>query len=148
MKFKLIFLVIAFLATLQVSGQDSPDEIVEKFFTKYKEDGSDEALDYLYDLNDWVSKDSDDIIALKLQMRNLTEDYVGKYYGYEHILDKHLSDCYELKSFVIKYGRQPLRFVFQFYKPNDIWIFHGFSYDANLTEEIKESARLHNNRLH
>lgn len=148
MKQKITILILTFFSISSVLAQDSPDEIVEAFFNKYKNEGSTVAINYLYDLNDWVSKSSDDVIALKNQMNNLTEDYVGKYYGYEHILDKHLSDCYELKSFVVKYERQPLRFTFQFYKPNDKWMFHGFSFDTNLTEEIKESARLHNNRLH
>ena len=147
MNLKFNILILAFF-TISVSfAQDSPEDMVQNFFDKYKSEGSTPALDYLYDLNDWVGNSSDDVIALKNQMKNLTEDYVGKFYGYEHLLDKNLNDCYVLKSYIVKYGRQPLRFTFQFYKPNDKWIFHGFSYDANLTEEVKESAKLYHYRL-
>ncbi|MFD2823730.1 hypothetical protein ACFS5M_08620 [Lacinutrix iliipiscaria] len=143
-----IVLILIVISSSSFYAQSSPEEMVEKFFEKYKTEGSTTALNYLYSKNDWVSQSSDDVILLKNQMEALKEDYVGKYYGYELILEKNLSDSYVLKSYLVKYGRQPLRFTFQFYKPNDVWVFHGFSYDANLIEEVKEAAKLYNFRLH
>ncbi|WP_460219063.1 hypothetical protein [Psychroserpens sp. MEBiC05023] len=143
----LIIIFLFIISSNDVVAQSSPDEIVETFFEKYKTGGSTDALNYIYSKNDWVNPSSDDVLLLKNQMETLTEDYVGKYYGYELILEKKLSDSYVLKSYLVKYGRQPLRFNFQFYKPNKEWIFHGFSFDANLTEEIKEAAKLYNFRL-
>ena len=140
-----IFIVLVFSNSL--IAQSSPEEIVEEFFEIYKDKGSTSALNFIYSKNDWISQSSDDVILLKNQMESLTEDYVGKYYGQELILEKKISDSYILKSYLVKYGRQPLRFTFQFYKPNDKWLFHGFSFDANLTEEVKEAARLNNYRL-
>ena len=128
-------------------AQEVTDDMVEIFFEKFKNEGSTVALDYVYSTNKWVSQSSDDVISLKNQMNNLTEDFVGKYYGYELILEKRLSDSYILKSYLVKYGRQPLRFTFQFYKPDKEWRFHGFSFDGSLTEEIKEAAKLYNYRL-
>jgi hypothetical protein len=147
MNLKTTFLCLSLVAASFSFSQESPEEMVEVFFSKYKDDGPTDALNYLYSKNDWVNENSDDVIILKNQMATLTEDYVGKYYGYELILEKKLSDSYILKSVLVKYDRQPLRFTFQFYKPNDKWIFHGFSFDANLTEEVKEAAKLHNYRL-
>lgn len=147
MKIKSIFLTLALISAMQSFSQGSTDEMVEIFFTKYKNDGSTSALNYVYSKNEWISQSSDDVINLKNQMNSLTEDFVGKYYGYELILEKRLSDSYVLKSYLVKYGRQPLRFTFQFYKPDKEWIFHGFSYDANITDEIKEAAKLYNFRL-
>ncbi|MFP4845976.1 hypothetical protein [Winogradskyella sp. PE311] len=147
MRLRFIGIVFSALAFNFSYSQDSPEEMVKTFFSKYKELGSTEALNYVYSKNEWVNNKSDDVVALKRQMAGLTEDYVGKYYGYELILEKKLSDSYVLKSFLVKYGRQPLRFTIQFYKPNKEWVFHGFSYDANLTEEIKEAAKLYNYRL-
>ncbi len=140
-----ILLLILFSNNLQ--AQSTPEEMVETFFVKYKVRGTSEAINYIYSKNDWINSSSDDVILLKNQMESLTEDYIGKYYGYELILEKKLSDSYVLKSYLVKFGRQPLRFNFQFYKPNKEWIFYGFSFDANLTEEIKEAAKLYNFRL-
>jgi hypothetical protein len=147
MNLKTIFLCLSLITVSFSYAQESPDEMVEIFFSKYKDAGSTDALNYLYSKNDWVSESSDDVVNLKNQMSTLTEDYVGKYYGYESILEKKLSDSYILKSILVKYGRQPLRFTFQFYKPDDTWVFHGFSFDANLTDEVKEAAKLYNYRL-
>lgn len=146
MKIKLLIIAICFGCTTMVA-QEVTDDMVEIFFEKFKNEGSTVALDYVYSTNKWVSQSSDDVISLKNQMNNLTEDFVGKYYGYELILEKRLSDSYLLKSYLVKYGRQPLRFTFQFYKPDKEWRFHGFSFDGNLTEEIKEAAKLYNYRL-
>ena len=127
--------------------QESPEEIIITFFEKYKDSNSTTALDYLYGKNKWVNKVSDDILNIKKQVASLTEDYVGKYYGYEEILEKKLSDSFILKSYLVKYERQPLRFTFQFYKPDKEWIVFSFGFDANLDDEIEEAAKLYRYRL-
>lgn len=147
----LLFCLVAFSSTpethKQTSSSETPEEMMEIFFKKYKNEGATAALNDIYKKNEWVNPASEDVQNLIRQMSGLTEDYVGKFYGYEMILEKKLSDSFILKSVLVKYGRQPLRFTFQFYKPNDKWVFYGFSYDANLTDEIKEAAKLYNFRL-
>lgn len=142
-----IFLITVILFSNLSFSQESPDEMVTSFFEKFKNNGSADALNFLYDYNQWISKSSDDVILLKNQMASLTEEYIGNYFGYEKIVEKKLSDSFILKSYLVKYARQPLRFTFKFYKPNDTWIFYGFSYDANLSEEIEEAAKLYRFRL-
>lgn len=147
MNLKFAFLIVNLIVFSFSFSQESPEEMVDIFFEKYKNEGSTSAMNNIYEKNQWISQTSDDVVNLKKQMEELTEDFIGKYYGYELILEKKLSDSYVLKSFLVKYGRQPLRFTFQFYKPDDQWVFYGFSYDANLTEEVKEAAKLYNYRL-
>lgn len=53
----------------------------------------------------------------------MTLDYIGKYYGYEIITTKKFSESFELHSYLVKSDRQPIRFIFKFYKPNDKWVF-------------------------
>ena len=48
-----------------------------------------------------------------------------------------------LKSYLVKYDRQPIRFTFQFYKPNKEWRIHSFKYDGNIDDEIEEAAKLY-----
>jgi hypothetical protein len=146
MKNLIVLFLITFL-THNLYAQASPDEMVEKFFETYKKEGPSSAVNYIYGKNKWINLSSDDVIGLKNQIKSLTEDYVGKYYGHELLVEKKITDRFILKSYLVRYGRQPFRFIFQFYKPNDEWVFQGFSFDINLIEEVKEAAKLSNFRL-
>lgn len=124
-------------------GQNTPEEIVSKFFTEYKNDGSSKALDNLYANNQWMNRATDAIANLKQQLKTLNEDYVGKYYGYELIVEKRLSNSFILMSYLVKFDRQPIRFTFQFYKPDNEWRTHSFKYDGSIDDEIEESAKVY-----
>lgn len=124
-------------------AQSTPKDIVSKFFTEYKTDGASKALDNLYSNNEWMIRATDAITNLKQQLLTLNEDYVGKYYGYELIVEKRLSDSFILMSYLVKYDRQPIRFTFQFYKPDNEWRTHSFKYDGSLDDEIEESAKVY-----
>jgi len=137
------FLLITFIAF----AQNSPQETVEQFFVEFENKGGSVALDNLYKPNKWISRNTDAITQLKSQIEGLNEDYVGKYYGYELILEKTLTDSYILMSYLVKYDRQPIRFTFQFYKPNKEWVIYSFKFDGAITEEIEETAKLYNFRL-
>ncbi|WP_396633236.1 hypothetical protein [Maribacter sp. R86514] len=135
----IILLSISFISI----GQNTPEEIVSNFFTEYQNDGESKALDNLYSNNKWMNRATDAITKLKQQLGTLNEDYVGKYYGYELIVEKRLSDSFILMSYLVKYDRQPIRFTFQFYKPDNEWRTHSFKYDGNIDEEIEESAKVY-----
>lgn len=145
---KKIIIVIPFLLLTFVSlAQKSPKEIVDQFFEEFSTKGSSEALDNLYKPNKWITRNTDAITQLKSQIDGLNEDYVGKYHGYEFILEKRLADSYILMSYLVKYDRQPIRFTFQFYKPNKEWVIQSFIFDGDMDEEVKEAAKLYNFRL-
>ncbi|MGB1308027.1 MAG: hypothetical protein ACPG6B_03895 [Oceanihabitans sp.] len=124
-------------------AQNKPEEIVAKFFTEYQNEGASKALDNLYSNNKWMNRKTDAITKLKQQFGTLNEDYVGKYYGYELIVEKKLSNSYILLSYLVKFERQPIRFTFQFYKPDNEWLTQSFKYDGNIDEEIEESAKVY-----
>lgn len=144
---KLFVITLIFSINLFGYSQNSPEEIVERFFMEFESKGSSVALDNLYKPNKWITRNADAIVQLKSQMEGLNEDYVGKYYGYETILEKKLADSFILISYLVKYDRQPIRFTFQFYKPNKEWIIHSFKYDGDIGAEIEETAKLYNFRL-
>ncbi|WP_211217400.1 hypothetical protein [Neolewinella persica] len=126
-----------------VSAQSSPNELSEQFFKTYVEKGSSEALDELYSTNSWINKSQDAVLKLKNQIEGLNEDYVGKYYGYELITEKKISDSYVLRSYLVKFDRQPIRYTFQFYKPNATWKIYSFQYDGNISSELEEAAKVY-----
>lgn len=113
------------------------------FFITYQKDGASKALDNLYSNNKWMSRATDAVANLKQQLGTLNEDYVGKYYGYELIVEKQLSDSFVFMSYLVKFDRQPIRFTFQFYKPDNKWRTHSIKYDGNVETEIEESAKVY-----
>jgi len=138
-----ILIVALFLFNITGNAQSTPTEIADTFFKDYVKSGSSIALDNLYSTNKWMTRSADAIVNLKSQMEGLNDDYVGKYYGYELIVEKRLTESFVLLSYLVKYDRQPLRFTFQFYKPNDAWMIFSFQYDGNMDEEIEEAAKLY-----
>lgn len=144
---KIIFIICLTLTCFATNAQSEIDDIIDTFFKNYEEKGSTYALDNLYGVNKWIDLNGSVMMNLKEKMETLTEDFVGKYYGYELIVEKRLADSFVLRSYLVKYGRQPLRFTFQFYKPNKEWILQNFKYDGALDEEIEEAAKLYHFRL-
>jgi hypothetical protein len=142
-------IALIFLITISIHSysQSSPDEIVETFFKAYQEQGSTEALNELYKSNKWIDINGAAMMNLKEKMETLTIDFVGEFNGYELIVEKKLADSFILRSYLVKFERQPIRFTFQFYRPDKTWKIQNFSYDGDIDEEIAEAAKLYYFRL-
>jgi hypothetical protein len=138
-----VLILPLFLLTLNAFAQKTPNDLVTKFFSDYEENGVSTALDNLYKTNKWLIRSTDAIVKLKTQMEGLNEDFVGKYYGYELIVEKKLTDSFLLQSYLVKFDRQPIRYTFEFYKPKDQWMIFGLQYDGNLDDEIEQAAKLY-----
>ena len=119
------------------------DAIPETFFNKLKSGQPDAAIDYLYNTNAWVSKNSDQVVNLKSQLKGL-EGLVGKYLFHELIVEEKVGSHYAHLIYLVGYERQPLRFEIKVYKAGDGWRFQGVSFDAELTDQVE---RLANQRL-
>jgi len=144
---KYIFQAVLFLfvSHVNVMSQDTPIILIEKFFDDYEKIDISTALENLYKTNDWVGKSNDMIIQLKAKMKLEleNEEFIGKMHGYETIAIKSVNSNLKLFSYLVKYDRQPIRFTFQFYRPNDKWMIYSFKYDTDLTDELEESARVY-----
>ena len=137
---------LLFVLFISVSGtlfaQFSPKDLIDNFFVTYEKDAG-KAVKELYATNKWTERVKDDIDKIIGTVNGFTESYMGKYYGYEKITTKKFSESFVLYSYLIKYDRQPLRFIFKFYKPNDKWVLLSYSLDDNLGSEIQEAAKLY-----
>lgn len=140
MKKLLILLLISTSAT--VFAQTSPQDLIDKFFTTYEKDAG-KAVKELYETNKWTERAKDDIDKIIGTVNSFTENYMGKYYGYEIITKKKFAESFELYSYLVKYDRQPIRFIFKFYKPNDKWVLFSYALDDRLDDEIQETAKLY-----
>ncbi|GAA4292956.1 hypothetical protein [Aestuariibaculum suncheonense] len=146
MKTYLTALLIAICITTSFA-QNTPQEITDTFFKTFKNEGASKAIDELYKSNSWITRNADAISNLKSQLEGLNKDYVGEYYGNEKINSKSLGSSFVHLSYMAKYDRQPLRFIFQYYKPKDTWMIYSFSFDAKISEELAESAKIYYQNL-
>lgn len=134
MKKLLVFLCFVFITTLQY-GQKNYEELSTEFFTKY-EYNTDMAFDYIFGTNKWMEGDVAGTATVKQQINNISTQ-LGEYIGYEKISEKYLGKDMVYVVYIVKYERQPLRFLFQYYKPKDTWMLFSVKYDENLQEELK-----------
>jgi hypothetical protein len=141
MKFRHLILAGLMLSLIitETSAQTTPTEITDKFFSIYSKDPI-KAVEYAFATNKWVDKKQDAIVGVKNKIKNLTE-LVGDYYGYELLTVKTAGPSVKIMTFVVKYDREPLRFIFLMYKAKDTWRVNNFSFDEELGDELTESAK-------
>ena len=147
MKIRIIFLLLTVMLGFNVEAQTKPEEFVKTFFENFENEGASVALNKLYSTNDWIKRNEDAITNLKSQLEGLNKDFVGEYYGYELLVEKKSSESYVLLSYLVKYDRQPVRFIFKFYKPNKDWKIYGFKFDGDIGAEVEEAAKLYYHSL-
>ena len=139
---KLLFLSIIGLCSLNMYSQSSPEELINNFFKEYAKTPA-QAVENIYATNPWNARIRDGIETMKNEVNKYTIDYVGKYYGYELITKKQLSESFILCAYMVKYDRQPMRFTFKLYKPNDKWSLYSFQIDSDLDDELEQAAKLY-----
>lgn len=132
-----LFILSTSLARAQ---EQTPAEISKKFFELYNTRPMD-AIDYIFN---GVKKDrqiNDDITAIKKNLK-VTIDLDGTYYGNELITEKNVGTNLKLMSYLLKYEKQPVRFIFIYYKPNDQWKVYTFQFNTNLDDELTNAASM------
>ena len=133
---KINFIIISMiLISSSVYGQSTSKDLANKFFTTYKDDRA-KAVRDLYNTNKWTETAKADIEKVVTTVNGFTKEYMGDYNGFELITIKKISASYELHSYLVKYGRQPLRYIFKFYKPKGKWILYSFSLDGDVDKDI------------
>lgn len=136
----ILLFIFSALFFANVFGQEKPQEedLTTQFFKTYKVDPI-KAYSDLFSDTKYISKS--DLETTKIKMKDYLAD-LGDFLGFELITTKKAGESYVLKSFLIKYDRQPIRFTFILYKPVDKWKIQNFSYDSNFSEELDNAAKL------
>ena len=120
----------------------TPEEYSKKFFEIYSTKPAD-ALDYIFSLQQMTRDLKNDISEIKKNLKN-TIGAIGGYDGYELIAEKQINSSMKLLSYMVKYDRQPIRFIFIFYKPKDVWNVYTFQYNTDLDDQLTDAARQDN----
>lgn len=137
---KKVILIGLLFCSFSALSQNDPQKMNDEFFTRYKTKGANEAIDYIFSTNKWMSESKDQIENVKFKL-NGTIKSIGDYHGFNLIAKRTIGDHLSFYTFLVRYERQPLRFNFLFYKANDQWAIYTFSFDDNLDEELKEAGR-------
>lgn len=130
-------LILVCTATVQAQEQTLAD-ISKKFFELYATKPMD-AIDQIFADVKKNKQINDDITAIKKNLK-VTIDQDGAYNGYELITEKGVGNNLKLLSYMVKYDKQPVRFIFIYYKPKDTWKIYTFQFNTNMDEELTSAA--------
>ena len=133
-------LAILFAAAPAARAEEDYHQKVETFFASIKAGKVEEAVDIIYADNPWISKDADAVQNLKTQLKGL-DQMVGKYNGHEKVIEKVVAGRFAYLCYFVAYDRQPLSFIFEFYRPKDRWMTFSFSFNTDIDEEIESQAK-------
>ncbi len=133
---KAILLFSLFLLTAISYGQNTTDEIMSKFVKLY-EQNTDAAFGYIFGTNKWMGENKDGTEKVKFQLREYA-NLMGEYIEFEKLTEKSLGESLKVSVYLVKYERQPLRFIFKYYKVKDNWMLYNLKFDENIDDELEE----------
>jgi len=105
--------------------------VIEKFFSFYKDDGPEKAIDYIFSTNPYLDPSSEQVTAIKLKLATAVA-VIGDYYGYDAVVVKELGPAMTVGTYMIRYKRQPLFFTFILYKPDKLWQIQTLRFDDKI----------------
>lgn len=133
-KFILLLSLILVINTSQ--GQQTPESMTVEFFKKYEND-TNAAFDYIFGTNKWMGENKDGTEKVKFQVREYA-NLMGQYIGFEKLTEKSLGGSLKVAIYLVRYDRQPLRFIFKYYKAKDTWMLFNFKFDDKIDDELDE----------
>ncbi|MFH2142070.1 MAG: hypothetical protein ABIJ97_06595 [Bacteroidota bacterium] len=132
---KIISIIILLFSLSFVYSQSSPEELTSKFFELYQKEGASKAVEYVFSTNKYMDKNSDILVQIQSRLNQLV-NLVGNYNGYELVQSKYIGESYLQQSFMLKYDRQPIKFIFLLYKPKDVWQIQNLRFDDKFDDEF------------
>lgn len=136
---KNVVVALALLLCSSVAAAETYGGIPDKFFAYIAQGKTNEAIDFLYNTNQWVAKNSDQVMNLKGELSKL-HGLVGNYTYHELIAEAKAGSRYADLIYLVGYERQPIRFEIKVYKPGNHWRFQGVSFDTRVTDDIEKLA--------
>jgi hypothetical protein len=137
---KLGFVIVLSLFSITSIAQTTNEDITTSFFKEFAKDPLN-AYTHVLEQNKWIADKKSTIETNKIKLKDLL-DQLGDYDGYELITEKKAGESYILKSFLIKYERQPIRFTFILYKPKQSWELQNFNFDTDIDTELSDAAKV------
>ena len=128
---KYVLIIAILISGWQLKAQQTPESLLKQFFKTYKTQ-REKAVKDLYATNPWTNNIQADVDKLINVVKGLTPDFVGQYYGYDLLNKKEINENLIKYTYIIYYDRQPLKFVFTFYRVNQKWKLFKFMLNDQL----------------
>lgn len=129
------------MAQSPVQDKSDGQELIDNFFTYYKQRGPEIALKYAFSTNKWINNASgDETLNISMRLIKLVST-MGDYIGYEEIRSSRVGSRLRFVTFFVYYERDPLRFIIELYKTNSGWEITHVDFDTKFEEEIEESMK-------
>jgi ABC-type transporter MlaC component len=122
------------------ADDNNPLKMIEKFFALLDSAGNDAAVDYIFSSNENFTNEEVDIANIRAVLNKYSK-LLGEYHDYEILESKKVGKYYITISTLARFDRQPMRFLFSFYKVKGVWKTFKFSFDDNIFNEINESIK-------
>jgi len=136
-KISITFCALAICFALQ--AQTSKKDILKVFFQTYKTN-PEKAIDFLYSTNKWIDLESNIVKEIKSNLRS-NIPRMGAYLDHRQLGTGVLGKSLDIRVYLVRYERKPLRFTFHFYKSKDQWIVYRFNFDDFLFEDLEENMK-------
>jgi len=133
---KILLLITITFISFTSNGQITTEKLTSQFFEKYKTD-TDEAFDFIFATNKYMGENRVGTEKVKLQLREYA-NMMGEYLGFEKLTEKSLGESLKVSVYLVKYDRQPLRFIFKYYKGKENWMLYNLKFDENIDDELDE----------
>ncbi|HPB02146.1 MAG TPA: hypothetical protein PLZ67_04260 [Bacteroidales bacterium] len=129
---KLFFALLLFIPALYINAQETTYQaVIDNFFSIYKNDGREKAIDYIFSTNPFLEPNSEQVTAIKLKLATAVA-VIGDYYGFDPVSVKELGPAMTIGTYMVRYKRQPLFFTFILYKPDKIWQIQTLRFDDKI----------------
>lgn len=132
-----ILLVLACSGSARSFSQNSPELIVEKFFSQLQMGNSGDAVKSL-PVSSIIAGDTSFVTEM-ISKLSTNQKFLGKYCGYELIGQNEVTASYVISDYFIKYLNAPRRIQFTFYKPADNWQINNVN--LNVRERQNNTSR-------
>lgn len=139
--FLVVVLTLVVWSVTVGAGQNNYHQKIDRFFQIVKAGKPVDAVKFIYGDNQWMGKNSDAVQQVIDRMASL-DKLVGQFRNYELLQEKVVGNRYAYVSYLAAYDRQPLRFVFEYYRPEDEWRIFSFSFDDKLDDDIEAAAKM------
>lgn len=140
---KKISILFFLLCKINLSGQiQEVDSLMNLFFIKFDKMDYENAIGLLYNTNKWTANDNEAKELMLSQFNEFNFELVGNYNGFIEICSIYNYNCLIIKTYLLKYDRQPIRITVIFYKPNKKWSLLNFKIDDNIDKELKNACKV------
>jgi len=124
-----------------IQAQSTVKDLVNGFFMEYEAGDPGSAFAYANALRPEEEGKRGALNVADLQAKFIElENQFGKYYGYDILVERELGPNFVRFVCFARYEYRPVRFTFEFYRPNGTWHLYALRIDRRMNTEIKEQS--------